>query len=350
MRRLFLTLGLFFAFGLGSVFANMVIEGFSDAANNRFTNDPASFIGGTLDFSGVARTPDRGRWGTLISPNAALSAHHFRARVGDTYEFYPDNDPNSTPFEAVVTSTLRVGSSDLSIAILDRNVDASIAVYDFAIEPYSGDPPMVIDNPDGTTSFQTFINSDPNEVDIAGARALMFGISKAQNTTATDQAVGENLVLGYSENVVFGSNTNNDTIIFERDAPGSANFLTHETYVQGGDSGAPTFLIDSETNELVLLGVNSFQLDAADPSTFQSSGVTYTGNLKDEINAILEANAIEPVLLGDCNFDEVVNFLDIAPFIATLSVGDYLEQADINQDDTVDFLDISPFINLLSSN
>ena len=56
------------------------------------------------------------------------------------------------------------------------------------------------------------------------------------------------------------------------------------------------------------------------------------------------------ILLGDCNLDGVVNFLDIAPFISILSAGDYLEQADVDQNGTVDFLDISPFINLLSSN
>ena len=55
-------------------------------------------------------------------------------------------------------------------------------------------------------------------------------------------------------------------------------------------------------------------------------------------------------LLGDVNFDSVVDLLDISPFILILSLGDFLEEADINQDGTVDFLDISPFINILSGN
>ena len=270
-----------------------------------------------------------------------LSVQHLPPAVGDTFEFYPGNDPNSTPFEAVVVSSHRVGNTDLNIAILDRNVDPSIAVYNFATEEYSGPPP---------SSTQTFFNTDPNEVGIVGQRALMFGVSPTDNPDrTTDQAVGENRVLGYSENVVFNGNTDNDTIIFQRDAPGTDGFLTHETYVQGGDSGAPTFLITA-TNELVLLGANSFRLDGAAPSTFQSTGVTYTGNQVEAINAILAANAIETAVLGDCNIDGVVNFSDIAPFISTLSTGDYLVQADVNQDDAVNFSDISPFINLLSSN
>ena len=111
-------------------------------------------------------------------------------------------------------------------------------------------------------------------------------------------AVGENIVFGYSQNVVLFNCTDNDSIIFENDAARSTNFLIYETHVRGGDSGAPTFLIDSVTNELILLGANSFRLDGEEP-TFESTGVAYTGNQVAEINAILETNAIEPALLGD---------------------------------------------------
>ena len=56
------------------------------------------------------------------------------------------------------------------------------------------------------------------------------------------------------------------------------------------------------------------------------------------------------VLLGDCNLDGNVNFLDISPFINVLSTQDFFAQADCNQDGGVNFLDISPFIGILSSN
>ena len=55
-------------------------------------------------------------------------------------------------------------------------------------------------------------------------------------------------------------------------------------------------------------------------------------------------------LLGDCDLDGFVNFLDISPFISILSTGGFLNEADINQDDDVNFLDISPFISILSGN
>lgn len=55
----------------------------------------------------------------------------------------------------------------------------------------------------------------------------------------------------------------------------------------------------------------------------------------------------DQVLLGDVNQDGLVNFSDIAPFIAILQRGQYLEEADVNQDGVVDFLDIGAFINVL---
>ena len=69
----------------------------------------------------------------------------------------------------------------------------------------------------------------------------------------------------------------------------------------------------------------------------------------DSISITQAADAPIPVLLGDCNFDGTVNFLDISPFIGLLTSGVYVEQADCNEDGFVNFLDISPFIGILSS-
>lgn len=54
------------------------------------------------------------------------------------------------------------------------------------------------------------------------------------------------------------------------------------------------------------------------------------------------------VLLGDANCDAAVDFLDIVPFIALLSNGDFKAQADVDMSGEVDFLDIVPFIAILS--
>jgi len=44
-----------------------------------------------------------------------------------------------------------------------------------------------------------------------------------------------------------------------------------------------------------------------------------------------------------------VNFLDIRPFIALLTNGDFQKEADIDRSREVNFLDITPFIAILSA-
>ena len=66
--------------------------------------------------------------------------------------------------------------------------------------------------------------------------------------------------------------------------------------------------------------------------------------------SIVSPDPPEPaVVLGDCNLDGFVNFLDIAPFISILTSGPFLDQADCNEDGAVNFLDIAPFIELLGA-
>ena len=65
-------------------------------------------------------------------------------------------------------------------------------------------------------------------------------------------------------------------------------------------------------------------------------------------NATLTVSLESPFLLGDVNRDGVVNFLDIAFFIAVLSNREFQDEADITRDGDVDFLDIAPFIAVLS--
>lgn len=71
--------------------------------------------------------------------------------------------------------------------------------------------------------------------------------------------------------------------------------------------------------------------------------VAYSGN-----NQIILYDFEPAFVLGDANQDGVVNFLDISPFISSLSASGYLNEADTNRDGVVNFLDISPFIDILS--
>ena len=63
----------------------------------------------------------------------------------------------------------------------------------------------------------------------------------------------------------------------------------------------------------------------------------------------LFAYAASPVFeLGDVNGDNIVNLLDIAPFVDLLSTGEYLEPADTNGDREINLLDVQPFVEILS--
>ncbi len=53
------------------------------------------------------------------------------------------------------------------------------------------------------------------------------------------------------------------------------------------------------------------------------------------------------VLPGDVNLDGVVNLLDVEPFVALLTSGEFQAEADINMDGVVNLQDIQPFVKLL---
>jgi len=63
----------------------------------------------------------------------------------------------------------------------------------------------------------------------------------------------------------------------------------------------------------------------------------------------LVTNSVSEFLLGDVNRDDSVNLLDVAPFVALLSNGNFQVEADINGDGFVNLLDIGPFVDLLSN-
>ena len=63
----------------------------------------------------------------------------------------------------------------------------------------------------------------------------------------------------------------------------------------------------------------------------------------------LVLTGVPPFVLGDCNLDGAVTFLDINPFIQILATDGFLEQADCNENGVVDFLDIAFFIAILAA-
>jgi len=111
-------------------------------------------------------------------------------------------------------------------------------------------------------------------------------------------------------------------------------------YVRTGNIASATFpplLQPAIEGQLLYSDFNGFEGEAGfDDEPFQNT-------------RSFVVNAVPELLLGDCNQDGFVNFLDISPFILLLSNGEFLAEADVNQDGDVNFLDIGPFITLLSN-
>lgn len=262
--------------------AALVITGYTDATNDRFSNAPA-FIASGFDLSGIGQA-GTGRWGTAISRNVVLTAAHFRP-TGQIF-FQPGNDPSAAPVVRTIVSGSRVGSSDLYVSLLNKPLPSSIAHYSFANETLSGPPPTE----DGAFLVPAGLYE--------GLNAYMFGLSPfnesldPNRSAYTDQAVGRNLISGYSENFPFQTNTDNDTLILFFDGVGTTNHVEYESRVVGGDSGAPLFV--DINGQFRLLGVNSFRFD--DNS---GSGVTYVGNKTSLINGYIAVHAVpEPGTMG----------------------------------------------------
>lgn len=273
---------------VGNVSADILIDNFTDATNDRFTNS-ASFIGLGQDFSGVARSAGN-RWGTLISNNVIISADH--AQPVGTFEFYPGNDPTQAPVVRTLMPGVKqqIGSSDLFLHVLASPVPSSINVYDFATEAISA-PPYNMSTNGGLHTAGSFQNE----------MAYLFGISETvRGNTVVDQAVGRNRISGYIENLPFGTNTDNDSLVLIYDESSDSDYLQYEARLQAFDSGAPLFI--ERNGDLLLLGINSFSDGAGGAFTGvprPSSGITYTGNLTDEINTFIATHAVpEPGSLG----------------------------------------------------
>lgn len=264
----------FLGLASGVIQADIKIDNYAPAVNDRFTNS-GSFVMSGFDLSGVGQYTHNGFWGTLISPNVIITAFHAQPSVGSTIRFYPGNDPSATPIDRTITSTrMRIGSTDLSVAVLNQAVK-NAAYYPIADEfltgPPGGDPSNIV----AAGSFQ-------------GINSYMFGRSPQVSPVFRDQAVGRNRISGYWENVDFNG-TDNDALILDYNTAGDLDYVFNEAHFRGGDSGGPFFI--ESNGELLLLGTNAFIL-IDDNNNVVASGVNYVGNQAATIRNFIQANAV----------------------------------------------------------
>ena len=186
-----------------------------------------------------------------------------------------------------------------------------------------------------------------------------------------------------SDGALFGADDAADALVAINPTTGAATriglFGTSDINSLAFNSSNELFGVDSELNMLFSIDTNSGQATPIGPlgvsligfrdvqAVAFDSGVLYgIDTIEDAVLQINtqtgQATAVTGIgsgqvigltssglLPGDVNQDGEINFLDISPFITTLSVGGDQAEADVNEDGMVDFLDISPFIELLSS-
>lgn len=263
--------------------ADIQIDGYTHATNDRYTNS-GSFILSGYNLSGVGQVSSasgQGRWATLLSPNVVISAWHFPPPTNSQVTFHLDNDPNSTPVVRTVTNTsLRVGGTDIWLGVLDAPVTGA-TYYAIADEVLTGPPGGQATNIVNAGSFQD-VNS------------YMFGLSPKANVAWRDQAVGRNRILGYWENVPFNGN-DNDSLILEYNLNTDPEYVQYEAHFRGGDSGGPFFI--ERNGSLLLLGTNGFVLNDNQGRTV-ASGVNYVGNRAGAIRDFVNLHTVPEPTTG----------------------------------------------------
>lgn len=229
--------------------ATMIVRSYDPAVNDRFyVGEDKAFVGDPYDFSGVGYS-NGARWVTLVSDNCFLSATHFHPGVGESVTFWDTNVRTGPSFSYTVTGGVQVGSTDLWVGWFDGTVtvDTSIARY----------PVLVL----------------PSASDYLGLGLYNYGV---------DHRVGRNVLDDLAAVTVGGATgltawydyDNNDV-----PAVGGA-----ETYLEPGDSGAPTFTVFN--SNLAMIGTHWAITDY--PVIDGASSLdTFVPEYLDEISGIL---------------------------------------------------------------
>ena len=164
----------------------------------------------------------------------------------------------------------------------------------------------------------------PGEIgfDVLGLSSLDVG----SIVTVTVYGIGDNIDQDSTITASFGATTFSESTVYNTPPAGRGDATGSMPFVQF------TFTADG-TTDLIDVDV------AAGPG----------GQNRSHLSGFSVSVATEmDCLIGDVNMSGSIDFSDIAPFIAVLSSGEFLCEADINEDLVVDFADIAPFIALLS--
>jgi hypothetical protein len=247
--------------------ADLYLQSFQAPRHDRFySGSDKAFIGGDLNFSGVGKTSNDGRWVTMISPSYFLTAAHWPAWTGASVTFYPNNTVNN-PLTYTVASTHYITQfdgydSDLYLGKLTTPIDTlKIAHY----------PIFSLD------SFDEYLGK---EIDVVGT-------GSASPSRRADR-VGRNLIdligVAPEENDQHQVVKKTVAMQFDYDIPGLG---ADETFLISGDSGGPSFVV--QDGALALVGIHYYNsLDSQHPFPPQDgyySGDSFVPFYIDQLNA-----------------------------------------------------------------
>ncbi len=195
----------------------MIVRSYSPQVHDRFyVGGDKAFVGDPYDFSGVARSSDNW-WATLVSDNYFLSATHAHPGGGATVTFYEDNNPAGSTHSYTVGGGVAIAGSDLWLGWFTAVVDPSIARYAVLF-----DPPI------------------ENYLDLP---IYTYGVP---------HRVGQNVVDFFDVDTIDGST--GVTMYFDYDGSDLPDTGGNETFLQSGDSGAPSLTIYE--GMLTVLGIH----------------------------------------------------------------------------------------------
>ena len=206
----------------------------------------------------------------------------------------------------------------------------------------------------GTGEFQLVTNADVNfpgfyvasltgadSVEASGSFSPNPGVEGDLTGTITGTSNGAFVIAAFADQLAGSQNTDVTT--------SPADILVEvEDLFNSNDGG--------DTSNVIGSAIGSVATGFSSGADFD---ITFTDNVMMPANAgfqnrsnfsYLSISAAPSTggLLGDVNGDDVVDFLDIGPFVTVLTTNGFQFEADINGDTVVDFLDISPFVSLLT--
>jgi hypothetical protein len=179
--------------------------------NRFYSGSDKEFIGQAYDWSGVGGGSP---WATMISPSFFISATHDHPGASSSVTFYSGNSTSDPSYTGIVGGGSQIGNSDVWLSWLTQPIPSSANIAKYPI--------LVL----------------PNDSAYVGKTIYTYG---------APNLVGRNVISSVQTYSEAGETMSG--MFFNYDLPGVG---ADESYLMGGDSGAPSFAVVN--GQLALLG------------------------------------------------------------------------------------------------